>query len=44
VIAYVALQTQSAEPTIGEVEMYLVAQPPLGLDAHAVTDEQHPDH
>ncbi len=40
----IALQAKPAEPTIGEVQMHLLAQSTLGADAEAVTDDQHPDH
>ncbi len=43
-VGHGALQSQAAEPAIGEVQMYLVAQPSLGPDAHAVADDEHPDH
>ena len=40
----IALQAEPAEPAIGEVQMHLLAQPPLRADAEAVADDQHPDH
>lgn len=33
-----------AEPAIGKIEMDLLAQSPLGSDAVAVADDQHPEH
>ena len=39
-----AVQSESAEPAIGEIEMNLVAKATLGPDAHAVADDQHADH
>ena len=33
-----------AEPAVGQVEVNLLAQPPLRADAEAVADDQHPDH
>ena len=44
VVGDVALQPQPAEPAIGEIEVHLLAQPPLGADAQAVADQQHADH
>ena len=43
-VGHVAVEAKPAEPAIGEVEMHLLAQPPLGADAEAVADDQHPDH
>ena len=44
VIGDVAFQIEPAEPAIGEVEMHLLAEPTLGANAEAITDDQHPDH
>ncbi len=44
VIGHVAFEPEPAEPAVGEVQMHLVAQAPLGADAAAVADDQHPDH
>jgi hypothetical protein len=44
VVGHVALKPKPAEPAIGEVEMHLLAQPALGPHAHAIADDQHPDH
>jgi hypothetical protein len=44
VIGNLAIQTESAEPSVREIEMNLLAEPPLGPDAHAVADDQHSDH
>jgi hypothetical protein len=41
-IGNVAVETQEAEPAI--VEVNLLAKPPLGANAEAVADDQHPDH
>ena len=38
------LETQSTEPAVGQIEVNLFAQPPLGTNAEAVTHDQHPDH
>ena len=32
------------KPAIGEVQVHLLAQPALGVNAKAVADDQHPDH
>ena len=39
-----AVQTQTAEPPTGEVEVDLLAEAALGPNAHRVSDDQHPDH
>ena len=39
-----SVEAEPAEPAIGQVEMNLLAQPPLRADAEAVADDQHPDH
>ena len=39
-----AVQSESAEPAIGEIEVNLVAKATLGPDAHAVADDRHADH
>lgn len=39
-----ALEAKPAKPTIGQVQMDLVAKPSLGANAEAVPDDQHPDH
>ncbi len=43
-VRYVALQSETAEPAIGKVQVDLLAQPTLGADAEAVANNQHPDH
>ena len=42
VIGNLAIQTESAEPSVRQIEMNLLAEPPLGPDAHAIADKQHP--
>ena len=37
-------QIEPAEPTIGEVEMHLLAQAAFRADAEQVADQQHPEH
>src|SRR5215472_1723613 len=39
-----AVEPQPAEPPVGQIEVNLLAQPPLGADAEAIADNQHPDH
>ena len=43
VVRHIAFQTEPAEPSVGEVQMDLLAKPPLRPDAEAVADDQHPD-
>lgn len=38
------LQSQSAEPAIGQIQVYFLTQPPLRANSIAVSDNQHPDH
>ena len=44
VIGHSPVEAEAAEPAIGEVQVHLLAQPPLRADAHAVADDQHPHH
>lgn len=44
VVGHITFQPEAAEPAIGEVYMYLLAQSLLGPDIHAIADDQHPDH
>jgi hypothetical protein len=37
-------KAQTAEPAIGEIEMHLLAQAPIGAHAEQITDEKHPEH
>ena len=37
-IGDLAVESETAEPAIGEIEMNFLAQPPLGPDAHAIAD------
>src|SRR6266568_3700644 len=39
-----AFQSQPAKPAVCQVEIDLLAQPPLGADAEAVTHDQYADH
>ena len=43
-VGHLAFQTQPTKPPIGQVEVHLLAQPPLRADAIAVAHQQHPDH
>ncbi len=38
------LETEPAEPAVGQVHRDILAQPPLRADRIAVADQQHPDH
>src|SRR6185312_15748926 len=44
VIWHRPIQTEPAEPSVGQIEVNLIAQAPLRSDAEAVTDQEHPDH
>ena len=44
VVRHLALQAEAAEPAVGQVQVHLFAQAPLGADAEAVADHQHADH
>lgn len=35
-----ALQVETSEPAVGEIEVYLLAQAPLGTDAETVVEQQ----
>jgi hypothetical protein len=43
-IRHGSFQPQPAEPAIGQVEMHLIAQLPLGTDAIGVANQQHSQH
>ena len=43
VVRHVTVQAEPAEPAVGEVEVDLLAQPPLRPDAQAVAHQQHAD-
>jgi hypothetical protein len=38
-IGHFAVETQSTKPAIRQVEVHLLAQPPLRADAEAVADD-----
>ena len=42
-IGHGTLKPESAEPPVCEVQMHLIAQPPLRTDAEAIADQQHAD-
>jgi len=44
VVRHLPVETEPAEPAIGQIEMNLVAEPTFGPDAEAVADDQYPDH
>lgn len=44
VIGDFVFQTQPTEPAIGQVQVHLFAQSPLGTNAIAVADDQHAHH
>src|SRR5579872_5067460 len=44
VIRHRAVKPEPAEPAAAEVQVDLLAQPPLRPNAEAIADDQHPDH
>jgi hypothetical protein len=44
VIRHIALETESAEPPIDQVQMRFLAEAALRANTEAVAHEQHPDH
>jgi len=38
------LQAQTAEPTMGQIQMHFLTQAAFGTDAIAVADDEHADH
>ena len=44
VIRHHAIQTEPAEPPVGQIEVDLITQAPLRSDAEAVSDQEHPNH
>jgi hypothetical protein len=40
----IAVEPEPAEPPVSQIEMDLFAEPPLGADAKAIADDEHPDH
>ena len=43
-VGNIAVEPEAAEPAVGQIEVDLLAQAPLGADAEAVAHDQHPDH
>src|SRR4029450_12684293 len=43
-IGNLVIEIEPAEPPISQVQLNLLAQPPLEADAVAVANDQHPDH
>jgi len=43
-IGNLILNTELAEPAIGQINLHLGAQPPLRAERKQVANEQHPDH
>jgi hypothetical protein len=44
VIGHLIVEIEPAKPSVRKVKLKLFAQPPLGADAVAIADDQHPDH
>ena len=43
-IGDIAVEPQATEPAIGQIEVDLLAQPPLRANAEAIANDKHPDH
>jgi hypothetical protein len=43
-IGHMAIEPEPAEPPVRQIEVDLFAEAPLGADAEAVADDEHPDH
>ena len=43
-IRHLVLQTQAAEPAVGQVQMHFLTQAPLRADAETVAHDQHANH
>ena len=43
-VGHCAVEPEPTKPPVGEVQVHLLAQPPLGADAKAVAHDQHADH
>ena len=44
VVRHLTIEPKFAEPPIGKVQMYFLAQPPLGADAHTIANDKHSYH
>src|ERR1051326_159698 len=42
-IGHLAVEPEPTKPALGQVEVHLLAQPPLRADAEAIADDQHPN-
>src|SRR5271169_3411499 len=43
-IGHATIEPKPTKPSICQIEMDFLAQAPLGADAEAVPDDEHPDH
>ena len=43
-VGHLIIEIEPAEPAIGQMQIDLLAQPPLEADAIAIANNQHPDH
>ena len=43
-IGYRVVELEAAKPPVRKMKFDLLAQPPLGANAVAITDDQHPDY
>jgi hypothetical protein len=43
-IGDIAVEPEPAEPPVGQIEVDLFAETPLGADTEAVPDDEHADH
>src|SRR5271168_1166093 len=43
VVRHLAVEPEPTEPTVAEVQVNLLAQPPFGTNAVAIANQQHPD-
>ena len=43
-VRHFTIQPEAAEPSIREIEVYLLAQAPFRSDPDTVADDEHPDH
>src|SRR3984885_15491700 len=43
-IGDLTIEPTPTEPPVSQIEMDLFPEPPLGADAKAIADDEHPDH
>ena len=43
-VRYRILETKSAKPAIGQIQVHFFAKSPLGTDTEAVADDEHAYH